>query len=100
MSRDNLLHVSLLTDPDSAPANRMRGTSTALALRYTSEAILKPNTVIVVKDHVDLPEFNARLLRSIKWVVVRLRLIGFEVGFDQMLGKHFVRCNLHVPPQT
>lgn len=94
MSRNNLLHMRLTNNPNDVPESRMRGVSTALAIGYVSQAILQPNTKIVVRDHVDIPQCNKRLLKSIEWVVKRLSLLGFEVGYDAMLARDFVRCNM------
>lgn len=96
MSTSNLLHVSFLTNPEAMPETRVRGISTGLALRFISEAILRPNTKIVVKDHIDVPHYNKKLLRRMERIVKTLQLIGFEVGFDTMLGRDYVRCNLIV----
>jgi hypothetical protein len=99
MSADNLLHRSLLNNPDDAPSNRLRGTSTGLALKYVSQAILNPNTAVVVKDYPDMPSTNKGLLRSVEWVIKRLQLVGFKVGRNSD-GVCWCRFDLITPSTT
>lgn len=96
MSRNNILHCHLLNNPDEAPASRLRGTSTGLALRFVSQAILNPDTDVVVKDHHGTALTDKLLLGSVEWVIRSLRLLGFKTG-RKPTGEYYCRFNLTVP---
>ncbi len=50
------------------------GRSTALALRYISDAIAHPRTPINIKDHLDSVEADLKLAEIVKRIILKLDL--------------------------
>lgn len=94
MSRDNILHLTVVDNPDDVPANRLRGTSTGIALRCLADAILKPGNKIIIKDHADHRRAHQHTQGLIVKIAKRLQLVNIELGYDTVLANHWVRFNI------
>lgn len=81
-----------------AGTERGTGRSTALALAYISQAILRPNTWIVVKDHIDTYQTNKNLLLMCKALVTDMYLKFFTFEYSPMLGQARIRCDIFGGP--
>jgi hypothetical protein len=78
------------------PAGETRGVgkSTALALSFISQAILKPNDWIVVIDHVDRPELNKALMFMCRELVRDMELKFFAYEYSRASGRARIRCDI------
>jgi hypothetical protein len=104
MSRLNPLHTpemiaQVIADTgEYFDTKQCSGRSTALALRYISDAIEHPRTPIEIKDHLDSVEADLKLVEIVKRMILKLDLkhmyvwdkigsfnrIGFYVSFGEV----------------
>lgn len=94
MSRNNILHMTVTNNPDEVPANRLRGTSTGIALKCLGEAILNPGVKVSIKDHADHRRAHQNTQALIIKMVKALQLVNIEVGHDTMQANHWVCFHL------
>ena len=80
MSKLNPLHTPemiaqvISTTGEYFDPRRQSGRSTALALRYISNAIEHPLTPIIIKDHIDSGEAHRQLAENVKMMIFKLEL--------------------------
>lgn len=73
---------------------RRSGKSTALALKYLSEAISNPNELIEVKDHFDNPVAHECCGELIKEIIKKLQLEDITVStLTDLSGKKSIRVS-------
>ena len=80
MSKLNPLHTLemiervISTTGEYFDPKRGSGRSTALALHYISNAIERPLTPIIIKDHIDSGDAHRRLAEIVKMMIFKLEL--------------------------
>lgn len=77
-----------------AGSGRGIGRSTGIALGYISRAILRPNTWIVVIDHIDTPRTNKALLMTCIVLVKEMNLTFFTFEYKHTTGQARIRCDI------
>lgn len=78
----------------SVSEHRSSGRSTAMALRYISEALLSPNTPIRVRDHHDNLHADKYLLVRCQDIVEKMGLQFFAFSKEHRT----IQCNLFENP--
>lgn len=73
-------HMKSLHQMTEIPVDRMLGTTTAIALKALSEAILHPRKAIPLIDHYDAPVGHRLLARMTEELIYKTNLVGLRVG--------------------
>jgi hypothetical protein len=74
--------------PEYEANKRMRGRSTAMALRTISEAMLNPGRAIKIEDHINLHASRERLYEVVKEALENLGLECFVIDHGNMTIKY------------
>ena len=99
MSKLNPLHTPemiervISTTGEYFDSKRGSGRSTALALRYISDAIQHPRAPIRIKDHHDSVQADRQLVENVKMMIFKLELKHMYVWDQQGEGN---RVNFYV----